>query len=230
MRGLLWITLANALVQLAASCGVELLPDFVFAYYKEKDDLSIVSNLFTVYFGFCGLAELLLLPLASKFLAQNTILLFAIVATGVSWSLFGVAGISSQRWLLWVAAVACCLNSLVFPVVRTYITQSLGHEHHGNGLGLLAFLEAAGGVAAPFLERWLWSKEVSLDVSGVRGVRGMCFFVFGGIAFLGIVCFIFWNYHVTKDTQVDRKQHEDEFVRNELSSATATTNLLTEKA
>eukprot|EP00750_Incisomonas_marina_P008720 INCI1562.1.p1 GENE.INCI1562.1~~INCI1562.1.p1 ORF type:complete len:315 (+),score=42.80 INCI1562.1:289-1233(+) len=50
----IWITIANAVVQFAASCGVELLPDFIFAYWKAPDELSTLSFVFTVYFGFCG--------------------------------------------------------------------------------------------------------------------------------------------------------------------------------
>lgn len=68
-----------------------------------------------------------------------------------------------------------------FPVVRTFLTRSLGPAHFGNALGLLAFLQELSSLVAPLLKVAVWDLEVQV------GFKGLSFLLFGAIGLLGFV-------------------------------------------
>jgi len=113
---------------------------------------------------------------------------------GISWGVFGFA---VQVWTFYLLAILCMLNSIVFAIVRAYITKTLGHDHHGNGLGALAVLEQLGAVLAPIIEQAVWDVELK------SAVQGLSFWVFGGVALIAVPFILLANFSSTADQPLD---------------------------
>lgn len=153
------LLLGLLLAQWAVNCAMQTWP--LFCNEAFGWDVASIGALESTFFAANAAGLFLLLPRLTSVLCQRDILG---LAAGCGALLFGLCGMATAGWQLFPIAMAGTGNAMLYPIVRSLISKSLGAELHGTGLGCVALVEMACQAIGPLATGELWRM---LQASGL---------------------------------------------------------------